>query len=299
MQSLEHFAHAPQESDGYQRNNTTIAPEIITYLKDECDLREFFVPKPMQGVLSKSFRIEKEEGVAVQIAGNAEVPRAENVQKLFTIYLHRNATGYKIDDDERKMNSDDPGYEARKMENAMKRMLKKERLDMTQVFLAAPGGVTNVTGGLSNLNVSVIKAAVDAMIASASVEDDIEPTMLFMSYAAFRQLQADPDFKYIPEVFQKLLLEGRFMEGGRTNKRAISGPTGQYIDGIEIYIVNELGNDIILLDETKDALWLAEDQQPTITSYRDYEHISDIVDIRHDQQPVCVRPEALYKIHIQ
>ena len=76
MQSLEHFAHAPQESDGYQRNNTTIAPEIITYLKDECDLREFFVPKPMQGVLSKSFRIEKEEGVAVQIAGNAEVPRA-------------------------------------------------------------------------------------------------------------------------------------------------------------------------------------------------------------------------------
>ena len=79
------------------------------------------------------------------------------------------------------MNSDDPGYEARKMENAMKRMLKKERLDMTQVFLAAPGGVTNVTGGLSSLNVSVIKAAVDAMIASASVEDDIEPTMLFMS----------------------------------------------------------------------------------------------------------------------
>ena len=63
MQSLEHFAQAPQESNGYQRNNTTIAPEIITYLKDECDLREFFVPKPMQGVLSKSFRIEKEEGV--------------------------------------------------------------------------------------------------------------------------------------------------------------------------------------------------------------------------------------------
>ena len=34
-------------------------------------------------------------------------------------------------------------------------------------------------------------------------------------------------------------------------------------------------------------------------SEEDYEHISDIVDIRHDQQPVCVRPECLYKIHIQ
>ena len=297
MHSLEHFAHAPQESDGYQRHNNAVAPEVITFLKDECDLREFFVEKPMQGVLSKSYRIEKEEGVAVQIAGNAEVPRAENVQRLFTIYLHRNATGYKIDDDERKMNKDDPGYEARKMQNAMKRMLKKERLDMTQVFIAAPQGVQNVTGGLTNLNVSVIKAAIDAMIASA-VDDDIEPTVAFMSYAAFRQLQADPDFKYIPEVFQKILLEGKFNEGGR-NRTAISGPTGQYIDGVEIYIVNELGNDIILLDETKEALWLAEDQEPTITAYRDDEHISDIVDIRHDQQPVCVRPECLYKIHIQ
>ena len=297
MHSLEHFAHAPQESDGYQRHNTTVAPEIITYLKDECDLREFFVPKPMQGVLSKSYRIEKEEGIAVQIAGNAEVPRAENVQRLFTIYLHRNATGYKIDDDERRMNSDDPGYESRKMEMAMKRMLKKERLDMTQVFIAAPQGTQTITGGLTNLTVAAIKSGIDAMIAS-STEDDIEPTVMFMSYAAFRQIQADPDFKYIPEVFQKILLEGKVNEGGR-NRAAISGPTGQYIDGIEIYIVNELGNDIILLDETKDALWLAEDQEPSITYYRDYEHISDIVDIRHDQQPVCVRPECLYKIHIE
>lgn len=297
MKSMEHFAHAPQESDGYQRNNTAMAPEIITYLKDECDLREFFVNKPMQGVLSKSFRIEKEEGIAVQISGNAEVPRAENVQRLFTIYLHRNATGYKIDDDERRMNSDDPGYEARKMEMAMKRMLKKERLDMTQVFIAAPQGIQTVTGGLTNINVSVIKAAIDAMIASAT-DEDIEPTVIFMSYAAFRQLQADPDFKYIPEVFQKILLEGKFNEGGN-RRQAISGPTGQYIDGVEIYIVNELGNDIILLDETKEALWLAEDQQPSITYYRDYEHISDIVDIRHDQQPVCVRPECLYKIHVE
>lgn len=297
MKSMEHFAQAPQESDGYQRHNTVVAPEIITYLKDECDLREFFVNKPMQGVLSKSYRIEKEEGVAVQIAGNAEVPRAENVQRMFTIYLHRNATGYKLDDDERKMNSDDPGYEQRKMDNAMKRMLKKERLDMTQVFLAAPQGITTVNGGLANLDVAVIKAAIDAMIASAT-EDDIEPTIAFMSYAAFRQLQADPDFKYIPEIFQRILTEGKITEGGRS-RTAISGPTGQYIDGIEIYIVNELGNDIILMDTTKEALWLAEDQEPTITSYRDYEHISDIVDIRHDQQPVCVRPECLYKIHIQ
>ena len=79
----------------------------------------------------------------------------------------------------------------------------------------------------------------------------------------------------------------------------INGPTGQTINGLPIFLVNELEDDIILMDTTKEALWLAEDQEPTITAYRDDEHMSDIVDIRHDQQPVCVRPECLYKIHIQ
>ena len=57
--------------------------------------------------------------------------------------------------------------------------------------------------------------------------------------------------------------------------------------------MNELGTDIILLDTTKEALWLAEDQAPKVTKYRDDEHITDIVDIRHDEQPVCVFPECL------
>lgn len=102
MEPINTFAQAPQTSEGYYNRNNAIAPEIIKYLEDHSDLRQFFTPKPMKGVLSKTFRIEKDEGIAVQIAGNSEVPREENVRKLFTIFLHRNATGYKIDDDEKE-----------------------------------------------------------------------------------------------------------------------------------------------------------------------------------------------------
>ena len=60
--------------------------------------------------------------------------------------------------------------------------------------------------------------------------------------------------------------------------------------------INELENTAIILDSSKDSLWLAEDQAPKITKYRDDEHISDIVDIRHDEQPVCILPECLAAI---
>ena len=293
MKDLEHFTHSPQTSGGRYRNNTTVAPEIIKYLEDESDLRQFFVSKPMRGVLSKSYRIQKDEGVAVQIAGNAEVPRAEDVEKMFTVFLHRNATGYKIDDDDRKINADDPGYESRKMTRAMERMLKKERLDMVQVLKAAPQNSMSYTGSLT---VDTIRAATKTMILTTTGygTDDIQPSMIFMSYSSFVDLQNDPNFKYIPEIFERILLEGKISPS--STRSPLNGPTGQTINGLPIFLVNELEDDIILMDTTKEALWLNEDQEPTITAYRDYEHISDIVDIRHDEQPVCVRPECLYKI---
>ena len=122
MQTINQYAQAPQTGEGYYRNNNFVEPGIIKYLEDESDLRQFFVPKKMNGVLSKTYIVEREEGIAVQIVGNAEVPRAEDVRRRFTVYLHRNATGYKITEDDKKINRDDPGWESRKMEAALRRM---------------------------------------------------------------------------------------------------------------------------------------------------------------------------------
>ena len=76
MQTINKFAQAPQVGEGYYRNNSFVEPGIIKFLEDESDLRQFFVPKKMRGVLSKTYIVEREEGIAVQIVGNAELPRA-------------------------------------------------------------------------------------------------------------------------------------------------------------------------------------------------------------------------------
>lgn len=296
MQPIDDFAQAPQRSEGRYFRNNALAPEIIKILEEESDLRQFFTSKPMNGVLSKTFRIEKEEGIAVQIAGNSEVPREEDVRRLFTIYLHRNATGYKIDDDDRKINADDPGYESRKMQAALRRLKKKEDKDIMDVMFAAAQVVTTIPAA-GAFDVEVISDTVAQMIDNARKGPNkltLEPDVILMPYKLFVELQKDPKFQFVPQIYQEILLNAKLKEGG--NRGIAYGETGQVVAGLRIITVNELENTAIILDSSKDSLWLAEDQAPRITKYRDDEHISDIVDIRHDEQPVCVLPECLAAI---
>lgn len=293
MQSIDDFAQAPQRSEGRYFKNNEIAPEVIKFIENESILRDFFVSKKMNGVLSKTFRIERDEGIAVQIAGNSEVPREENVRKIFTIYLHRNATGYAIDEDDRKINRDDPTYEQRKMEAALKRMVKKENKDMLDVMMSAAQVITTIPN-VDKFDVAAVVKTVGDMIKNAKTGPynmALEPDVILMPYAMFAELQTDPKFQFVPEIYQRILLDGKVKDGG--NRGILYGDTGQVVAGLKIIVVNELENTAIIMDSQKEALWLAEDEEPMIVAYDDPEHIASIVDIRHDEQPVCVLPEAL------
>lgn len=294
MMNAEQFAQAPQVGEGYYRNNNIIEPGIIKYLEDESDLRQFFVPKKMKGVLSKTYIVEREEGIAVQIVGNAEVPRAEDVRRRFTVHLHRNATGYKITDDDKKINRDDPGWEARKMTAALRRMKKKEDKDIMDCFFAAARTVTSIPAS-DSFDVDAITSTVSDMIEDARTNTQgymmLEPDVILMPYSMFVELQQDPKFKFVPELYQNLLLQATL--DGSSNRGILYGDTGQVVAGLRIITVNELVNTAIVIDSQKDAFWLCEDEEPTVNAYRDDEHISDIVDIRHDEAPVCIYPECV------
>lgn len=294
MNPIQDFADAPQRDEGYFRHNNAFAKEFFNFKEEESDWRQFFVKKPMEnGILSKTYRIEHEEGLAYQVVGNAEVPRAEDVSKAFTVYLHRNATGYRIDDDQRLMHNDEPGYEAKKMRRAMERLLKKENIDIMNVMLRAVQTVTQIPAG-SNFDVECVADTVATMIENAKQGPrvlSIEPDVIIMPYSMFVELQKDPNFQYVPEIYQNILLEAKIKSGGTRGIR--HGETGQIVAGLRIVIANELTNTAIVLDSTKEALWLHEAREPIVTKYRDDEHITDVVDIRHDTQAVCVFPECL------
>lgn len=297
MQTINQYAQAPQTGEGYYRNNNLVEPGIIKFLEDESDLRQFFVPKKMNGVLSKTFIVEREEGIAVQIVGNAEVPRAEDVRRRFTVHLHRNATGYKITDDDKKINRDDAGWEARKMQAALRRLKKKEDKDIMDMFFASARVVTSLTSA-DAFDVDAIATTVSDMISYARSNTQgymmLEPDAILMPYSMFVELQRDPKFQFIPEIYQNLLINATL--DGSSNRGILYGDTGQVVAGLRIITVNELVDTAIIIDSQKEAFWLCEDTEPTVNPYRDYEHISDIVDIRHDEAPVCVFPECVGSI---
>lgn len=297
MQTINTLAQAPQTGEGYYRNNSFVEPGIIKFLEDESDLRQFFVPKKMRGVLSKTYIVEREEGIAVQIVGNAEVPRAEDVRRRFNVELHRNATGYKITEDDKKINRDDPGWEARKMEAALRRLKKKEDKDIMDMFFASAQVITSLAA-TDDFDVDAISITVSKMIANARLNTQgymmLEPDAILMPYSMFIELQRDPKFRFVPEIYQNLLIKATL--DGSSNRGILYGDTGQVVAGLRIITVNELVNTAIIIDSQKDAFWLCEDEEPRVNPYRDDEHESDIVDIRHDEAPVCVFPECVGSI---
>ncbi len=292
MNPIEDFAQAPQRDPGYYTHNNEVADQVFKFLEEHSPVRELTTPKPMVNVLSKTYIVEHDEGTAYQVVGNAEVPRAEDVSTQFTVYLHRNATGYKIDDDQRRINSDDPQYEAKKMKRAMERLLEKENKDILDVMLRGAQTITTIpaSGAFDVETISDTAAQMVVRARNGNRPMKIQPDVILMPYEMFVELQKDPKFQYVPEIYQHILLQAKLQEGG--NRGFTYGDTGQQVAGLRIITMNELSNTAIIMDSTKEALWLAEDQQPKVTKYRDDEHITDIVDIRHDEQPVCVFPEC-------
>lgn len=289
---IEDFAQAPQRDRGYYTHNNEVADQIFKFLEEHSPVRDFTTSKPMNNVLSKTYMVEHDEGTAYQVVGNAEVPRAEDVTTQFTVYLHRNATGYKIDDDQRRINSDDPQYEAKKMKRAMERLLEKENKDILNVMLAGANTLTTIPASgafdVETITDTVTKMVVQARNGSRPMQ--ITPDVILMPFELFAELQKDPKFQLVPALYQNILT-GATIEPG-SNRGFTYGDTGQVVAGLRIVIMNELVNTAIIMDSKKEALWLAEDQAPKVTKYRDDEHITDIVDIRHDEQPVCVFPEC-------
>ena len=292
MEQIDKFAQAPQRTRGHYYRNNELAPEILKFIEEESDLRQFFTPKPMNGFLSRTYTIEQEEGIAVQIAGNSEVPREEDVQRFFTVYTHRNATGYKIDDDTRRLNKDDTSFESKKAEAAFRRLKKKEDKDIMNCFFASAQTVTTIPAG-SSFDVETVADTVAEMVEAARTGPHkltLEPDVILMPYKMFVELQKDPNFQFVPEIYQRILLDAKLTDGG--NRGMHYGETGQTVAGLRIITVNELEDTAIIIDSAKDAFWLHEDEAPRVSIYRDEEHISDICDIRHDEQPVCVLPEV-------
>lgn len=285
MKGIEEFATPGQQSTESVLLNTVQSKEVIKYLDKVSDLRSYFKKETLPaGYNSMEISIEKEEGVAVRLVGNAEIPRAENVFREVSVRTHMNATGWDISYLEALKNKGNSKYAADKQSNALRRLKLREDLDILQVFIASAYGSLAMTKD-TDFDISKIRQAHGLFDENDyNLENGIKADTIFMSLKMYNILRLDPEYKIAVNEYGQVL---------RT------GDIGTQVDGLNIIIINELGTTVILLDSTKkDALRIVENGFSLITKYSDGQHMTESTDIRHAEAPVCVERQVLFKMEV-
>jgi hypothetical protein len=281
MKTPEEFAHM-QTPAGAGKNNVYYSDEVIEYLNEISDIRPYFKRIPMGTARAKSIKIKQKEGIAAQIIGNAEVPRARDVERKIYIELHRNASGYDINFDDRIENADDPQFESREYQRSLERLDLKERADCAAVMIAGAGSGTSVPA--LTFDVDVVRDAItDFNSLPRNVRQKVKADTIFLSEKSFRKIINSDQFKFIPDLYKDVLLRGDI---------------GNVIDGLKTVIFDELEDTIIIAAIREEPLWLAEGAGTIISVYSDGRHMTDSVDFRHDEEAICAYTDYLAAIQI-
>lgn len=281
MEKIENFALA-QTTPGEGKNNVFYSDEVIEYLNEVSDIRKYFKKISMGTSRAKSVKIKQKEGIAAQIVGNAEVPRARDVERKIYIELHRNASGYDINWDDKQDNKDNPNFEREEYDRSLERLDLKERADCSAVMIAGAGSGTSVSE--ANFDVEVVRNAITAFNSTTwNRRQKVKADTIFLSEKSFRKIINSEQFKFIPELYKGILLQGSI---------------GNVIDGLDTVIFEELEDTIIIAAIKQEPLWLAEGDGSIISVYDDPKNLTNSMDFRHDEEAICAYPQYLSSIQI-
>ena len=113
----------------------------------------------------------------------------------------------------------------------------------------------------------------------------VEPDIIIMSQRSYNDLLLDPNFT-------------RYSYNGVTTGAFQSGDVGQEIDGMRIHIIKEVGDNVYLIDSSKDWAVLLQMDSVHTESYRLPETREDVLDILLYEKPAVLRPDAVTKLVI-
>ena len=281
MEPIDKFAKA-QTTPGEGKNNVYYSDEVIEYLNEVSDIRPYFKRIPMGTARAKTMTIKQKEGIAAQIIGNAEVPRARDVERKIYIELHRNASGYDINWDDKIENADNPNFEREEYNRALERLDLKERADCAAVMIAGAGSGTTVPAAAFDVQV-VRDAITDFNSLPWNRRQKVKADTIFLSEKSFRKIIDSDQFKFIPELYKDVLLQGYI---------------GNVIDGLQTVIFEELEDTIIIAAIKQEPLWLAENTHSIVAVYDDPKYLTNSVDFRNDEEALCAYSQYLSAIQI-
>ena len=186
----------------------------------------------------------------------------------------------RMTDEEQEMMAFDKNYFQTEATRAMDRMLKKENDDIASVLLAG-AGYNLITSSNTTLKFEDVLTAKTEMMENPY---GMEPNVVLMSHRSYSDLVRDPEFK-------------TYSNSGLVGV-AQSGDVGQMIDGMLIRIIPEVGDNVFLIDTSKEPILLVHKGGVKVEPYRLNATREDVVDFTQYQKPVCVEPDAISKIEI-
>ena len=261
------------------RFDPELSEDIIQYIEEESDFRQF-----VKVVTTDTYVINLPRkwaaGIAVEIVEGSEIPKARDVYDVLTINLRQIGTGIKMTDEEQKMMGFDSNYFATEGRRATERLLKKENDDIAATLL----------GGAAYNVVPATKSTLtfdDVVTAKTEMQENpygVSPNVVFMSPRSYSDLLRDEDFK-------------TYSNSGITGV-VNTGDIGSTIDGMQIVIIKEVGDNVYLVDTDLDPIVLVQMDSVHTESYRLPETREDVLDLTLYEKPAVLRPDAISKITI-
>lgn len=261
------------------RFDPELSEDIIHYIEVHSDFRQF-----VKVITTDSYVINLPRkwhaGIAVEIVEGSEIPKARDVYDVLTLNLRQIGTGIKMTDEEQKMMGFDSNYFATEGQRATERMIKKENDDIASVLLG--GAAYDIVPASANT-----LTYDDIVTAKTELRENpygVNPDIILMSHRSYADLLRDQDFKV-------------YSNSG-ISEVVVTGSIGMMVDGMNIHIIPEVGDNVYLIDTSLQPLVLIQMDSIHVETYRLHETREDVLDLSLYEKPAVIRPDAIARITI-
>jgi len=276
MFSIEDFANDGGTSSSQIRWEPYLEKVIEGYLESNSILRMFCEIYPLVGTYTANLPRSYSTGMAVEVVEGTEIPSVRQVLSTVDVKVTENGTAVEMTD-ESKMVDWYGNLAAREIDEAARRMLRKENDDIITVLLAGCAkSQAAATSGKLDFN-----DLVDAR------------TYLKKIFRAADTALVNPD-QYADQV-----KDVRFQDFSKSNTTLPlrEGLIGGRIAGLNILEVPEVpSGSCIVGDFASRPLWLVLLQDLKSEAFRIPEERKDKVQMTAYEKPAVLRADALYKI---
>jgi N4-gp56 family major capsid protein len=275
MEKIETFADGGVSS-GDIRWEPYLERQIMEYIESNSVMRNFcFVYQIPITTFTARIPRNYATGLAVEVAEGSEIPVVRQVTDSFDLTVVKYGTGAEMTDEAKE--TDWLGILGQaQVDEAAKRMLRKENADIMTVLLAGHGISQSATTS------GTLKVEDIVLCKTDLIKRFYNPDVLIVN----------------PDQYADLQVDERFIDASRSGSTQTlrEGVVGR-VSGLDLVILPELpSGTAIMMDSTVNPLWLVERQGIRSAQYRNVRRQVDGFVMYRWAKPAMVRGAATRKI---